>query len=42
MLGKLGLQLKLEGVRMKILLIKEWRFKGELANVIYDVKLMIM
>jgi len=27
---------------MKILLIKEWWFKRELANVIYDVKLTIM
>ena len=29
-------------VRIKILLLKEWWFKGELANVIYHVKLAII
>ena len=29
-------------VRIKILLLKEWWSKGELANVIYYVKLVII
>ena len=33
---------KMGGVRIKILLLKEWWSKRELANVIYHVKLVII